>query len=70
MSERGEVGFDELFSPHAGRNEIITTFQALLELLKHQFVKVEQDSTFGKIIIKYNPDHTEEESFGDFGELD
>ena len=70
VSERGEVGFDELFSPHAGRNEIITTFQALLELLKHQFVKVEQDSTFGKIIIKYNPDHTEEESFGDFGELD
>ena len=70
VSERGEVGFDEFFSPHAGRNEIITTFQALLELLKHQFVKVEQDSTFGKIIIKYNPDHTEEESFGDFGELD
>ena len=70
VSERGEVGFDELFSPHAGRNEIIPTFQALLELLKHQFVKVEQDSTFGKIIIKYNPDHTEEESFGDFGELD
>ncbi len=70
VSERGEVGFDELFPAHAGKNQIITTFQALLELLKHQYVKVEQESTFGKIIIKYNPDHTEEESIGDFGELD
>ena len=70
VEERGDVCFDDLFSPHAGKSEIITTFQALLELLKHQFVKVVQDGTFGKILIKYNPERTEEEFIGDFGELE
>ena len=68
VEERGDVCFDDLFSPHAGKSEIITTFQALLELLKHQFVKAAQESTFGRIVIRYNPDHSEEESFGEFGE--
>lgn len=71
VDERGEVVFDELFSPNAGRSEIITTFQALLELLKHQFIKVEQAATFDRIIIKYNPDRNEEEEdFGNFGEFE
>ncbi len=68
LSERGEVGFEDLFSPHSGKNEIITTFQALLELLKYQFITVEQDETFGKIVIKTNPDRAEEEFIGDIGE--
>lgn len=68
LSERSEVGFDELFSPHSGKNEIITTFQALLELLKYQFITVEQETTFGRIIIKNNPDRSEEEFIGDLGE--
>ena len=68
LSERSEVGFDELFSPHSGKNEIITTFQALLELLKYQFITVEQETTFGRIIIKNNPDRAEEEFIGDVGE--
>ena len=68
LSERSEVGFDELFSPHSGKNEIITTFQALLELLKYQFITVEQETTFGRIIIKNNPGRAEEEFIGDVGE--
>lgn len=68
LSERSEVGFEELFSPHSGKNEIITTFQALLELLKYQFITVEQETTFGRIIIKNNPDRAEEEFIGDLGE--
>ena len=35
-----------------------------------EFVKVVQDGTFGKILIKYNPERTEEEFIGDFGELE
>lgn len=70
VGERGEVGFEDLFSPRSGRNEIITTFQALLELLKYQFVRVEQNSTFDKIIIKNNPDRSEDEDFGNFGEFE
>ena len=38
------------------KNEIITTFQALLEMLKHQFIMVEQQQSFGAITIKLNPD--------------
>lgn len=70
VDERGEVAFDELFTPHSGRSEIITTFQALLELLKHQIVKVEQGGTFDKIIIKYNPERSEDDYLGDIGELE
>ena len=70
VDERGEVAFDELFTPHSGRSEIITTFQALLELLKHQIVKVEQGGTFDKIIIKYNPERSEDDYLGDIGKLE
>ena len=70
VEQRGQVSFDELFSPHSGRSEIITTFQALLELLKHQFIKVEQGDTFSQIIIKYNPDRSEDENLGDIGEFE
>lgn len=70
VMERGAVGFDELFTPHSSKSEIIVTFQALLELLKHQFVKVEQGGVFDKILIKYNTERNEEESIGDFGEFE
>jgi len=43
--------FNELFEEDYSKSEIINTFLALLELLKGQVVKVEQDSTFGSIEI-------------------
>ena len=68
VNERGEVAFDELFSPHARRNEIITTFQAMLELLKHQYLRVTQSDVFGEIIISLNPDRSEEDDLGEIDE--
>jgi segregation and condensation protein A len=50
-----EFEFDSLFKTYS-KNEVITTFQALLEMLKFQYVCVEQDSAFGTIKIKVNPD--------------
>lgn len=50
-----EFNFDELFASFS-RNEVITTFQALLEMLKFQYVQVEQTDAFGNIKIKRNPD--------------
>ena len=50
-----EFDFDELFVSYS-RNEVITTFQALLEMLKFQYILVEQPDTFGNIKIKRNPD--------------
>ena len=69
VDTRGAVSFANLLSKNATRGEIITTFQALLELLKHQFVRVEQGAAFDEIVITYNPDHDEEELLGDFGEF-
>ncbi len=55
LSESGEINFEDLFTRFS-RNEIITTFQALLEMLKFQFIFVEQQDVFGNIRIKLNPD--------------
>lgn len=55
LVSRGTIKFEELFSNYS-KNEIITTFQAMLEMLKHQYIMVEQKSTFGEIDIKLNPD--------------
>ena len=46
MLERESCSFFELFNKHASKPEIITTFQALLELLKLQYLTVEQNATF------------------------
>ena len=56
MLEKNEqIEFESLFGSFS-RNEVITTFQALLEMLKYQYIIVEQQQTFGTIIIKRNPD--------------
>lgn len=55
LIEFQEIEFEKLFSTFS-RNEIITTFQALLEMLKHQFIMVEQRDSFGAINIKLNPE--------------
>ncbi len=52
MLLRDTATFDELFEDDYSKSEIITTFQALLELLKLQFVKAEQRETFGEILLK------------------
>jgi len=48
--------FVELFDENASRNEIVTTFLAVLELLKLQIVKVSQANLFEDIFIEKRPD--------------
>lgn len=55
LLEKDEFEFEELFSDFS-RSEVITTFQALLEMLKFQYVKVEQQDSFGTIKILRNPE--------------
>lgn len=55
LIEQKEITFTSLFVTYS-KNEIITTFQALLEMLKHQFIMVTQKVSFGNIDIKINPD--------------
>lgn len=47
--------FDSLFTTYS-RNEIVTTFSAILEMLKLQYINVEQKESFGQITIKLNPE--------------
>lgn len=63
-----QTQFDELFGENATTPEVVTTFQALLELLKHQFIIVEQDELFSAITIKKNPNRREDEEIGEIDE--
>lgn len=67
LEEKSSVEFEELFQSYS-KNEVITTFQAMLELLKHQFLCVRQENNFDRIIITLNPDRGEEINLGEFDE--
>lgn len=49
--KRGPVQFAELFATDRNRNELVTTFLAILELSKHQRVELQQAELFGPIIL-------------------
>lgn len=51
MVLRDNVSFFELFESDYTKSEIITTFQALLELMKLQFLSAEQNEIYGDIIL-------------------
>ncbi len=68
IGAKDTMQFEELFSDNAAIPEVVTTFQALLELLKHQFVLVEQDELFSTITIKKNPNRREDEEIGEIDE--
>lgn len=55
LLSQSEIEFESLFTTYA-KKEVITTFQALLEMLKFQYISVEQCETFGSIRIKINPE--------------
>ena len=46
----------QLFDENASKNEIVTTFLAVLELLKLQIVRVTQSGLFEEIVIEKRPD--------------
>ena len=65
LLDRESCSFYELFPPDCTRSELITTFQAMLELLKLQYILCEQNGTYEDITITLNPDRSEE-----IGEID
>ena len=54
FEQEQEVCFEKLFTRDSSRSEIVTTFQALLELLKHQYLRIRQPEAFGQIYISFN----------------
>ncbi len=57
---RDELCFEELFTRDFTRSEIVTTFQALLELLKNQYLHVSQPEPLGPIQLRFNPESPHE----------
>ncbi len=51
--------FSELFDDDYSKSEVIICFLAMLELLKRQFIRIEQASTFDEIDIYYNEESVE-----------
>ena len=65
LLEKKSVSFFETFDKIYTRNELITTFQAMLELLKLQYITVEQNGIFDDITLTLREDRSEE-----LGEID
>ena len=61
LTERKIIRFNDFFQGDFTRGEIITTFQAMLELLKAQFASVEQNEVFGEINITLREDKINEQ---------
>lgn len=55
LQTQTEFPFLSLFLTYS-KNEVVTTFQALLEMLKHQIILIDQTINFGDIVIKINPE--------------
>lgn len=57
LAARQPVMFSDLFSGSRTRLELIVTFMAMLELLKHGHARVEQEGNFGNIWIYQGPNY-------------
>lgn len=65
LLDKQSVSFFEIFSSYYTKSELITTFQAMLELLKLQYITVEQNGVFDDITLNLREDRNEE-----LGEID
>lgn len=54
LKEEKNVFFRDLFKPGQHRTTLIGLFLALLELVRHEFALVQQDTIFGEIEIRYH----------------
>jgi segregation and condensation protein A len=59
LIERGQLSFGDLFTPDMHRSTMIGIFLAVLELVRHQQVRVEQNQLFGEVWILPNLECTE-----------
>jgi segregation and condensation protein A len=52
LSQKKFFSFDSLFNPKEGKQGIVVTFLAVLELLKSQILDIVQNENYGQIYIK------------------
>lgn len=51
LLERGRLSFSDLFDPSMHRSTLVGIFLAILELVRHHHVRVEQNQLFGEIWV-------------------
>ena len=51
LAERGRLAFRELFAPGMSKSALVGIFLAVLELVRHDHVRAEQDGLFAEIWI-------------------
>ncbi len=54
LVERGRLSFRDLFDPSMHKSKLVGIFLAILELVRHHHVRVEQNALFGEIWILPN----------------
>jgi segregation and condensation protein A len=59
LVEQGRLSFGELFEPEMHKSTLIGIFLAVLELVRHHHVRVDQNALFGEIWLRPDPKHTE-----------
>lgn len=57
LCQQGEVQFSSLFEPGMHKSRLIGIFLAVLELVRHHRVRVEQSESFGDIMLKLDAEH-------------
>ena len=59
LSETGACGFEDLFDGARGRSDMVTTFLALLEMIRLRLIRVFQSVSFGPLRV-YRRDMTQD----------
>ena len=59
LMERGRLAFRDLFTAGMHRSTLVGIFLAILELVRHHQVRVEQNTLFGEIWLLPNPNGSE-----------
>ena len=54
LLEKGRLSFRELFDPSMHKSKLVGIFLAILELVRHHHIRVEQNTLFGEIWILPN----------------
>jgi segregation and condensation protein A len=58
LLEAGRLSFHDLFEPSMHKSTLISVFLAVLELVRHHRVRIEQSALFGEIWILPDPNNT------------
>jgi segregation and condensation protein A len=59
LLEQGQIAFSTLFEPSMHKSSLVGIFLAVLELVRHHHLHVEQNQAFGEIWLLPDLEHTE-----------